>query len=718
LTSKQSKSKTKAIKDEGILNWNSALTRLVSSKSKTIEKLVSSGYTQLKDLLWILPLKTQVHPPVNHYAYASDESLFQGIGKVLNIQHKPNFKSKGRGRTPLANLTLIVQDAFSNGTLTLKWFNCYPSQVKALKSLEYIHFSGQVSSYMGQVQLISPDFHEITIEEFSKSKDYWSDLHQISLKVQYPTVNGISPHLLLGVFNKIPESLWKSLHDYLPQSFREDRDLLPLGEAFRRVHGKCSIELATGNELEKAHNRLIYEEFFREQIMLILRKKHQHRIKGIQFKSNNWEPYLNLFPYTLTDDQKSTMKEVASDLSSGHPMMRLVQGDVGSGKTTIAFLSSFLAKDSGYQSALMCPTESLALQHYLSAKELFGEKIKIDLLVGSLTKKEKEQVVYKLIQNETDLVIGTHALIQDSVSFKNLGLVIIDEQHKFGVEQRLKLVNKGKGTHCLIMTATPIPRSLSLTQYGDLDVSIIKSIPSDRKGTQTRIVGPPTYQKYLSFFKTRISMGEQAYVVVPAIEENEEQDILNLEIVLKKYKEYFPDFRIIGLHGKMKANEKNDAFISFRNKEVDIMISTSVIEVGINNPNATIMAILNPERFGLSSLHQMRGRVGRGNKPGFCFLVNDKQISPTSMERLNIIEKNSDGFKIAEEDLRIRGEGNLFGKEQSGIRPTKVLASLILHQETLEWAREDVEKLSENYPEVFAQLSEELGKDDILYKTV
>lgn len=704
---------------EGALSWSSALTRLVKGRpSKTIEKLLASGYTQLKDLLWILPLKTQVHPPVNIYAMAVNESLFQGVGKVLNTQHKPNFKSKGKGKTPLGNMTLIVQDAFSNGTLTLKWFNCYPSQVTALKNLEYIHFSGAVSSYMGQMQIISPDYNEITREEYQKPKEFWMSQSQAQLKVQYPTINGISPHLLLGVFNKIPVSLWENLHEYLPETIIQRHDYIELGEAFRRVHGKCALEYAIGDELEKAHARLIYEEFFREQVRLLLRRKHQHEMDAPRFSELNWQTYTSFFPYELTDDQKRTMMEVGDDLGSGYPMMRLIQGDVGSGKTTIAFLASFLAKDSGFQAALMCPTESLALQHFLSAKELFGDHIRLELLVGSLTKKEKDEVISRLSSGQIDLIIGTHALIQDSVSFNKLGLAIIDEQHKFGVEQRLKLVNKGEGAHCLIMTATPIPRSLSLTQYGDLDVSVIKSIPSDRKGTQTRIVSPQTYQKYLSFFKTRISMGEQAYVVVPAIEESEEQDILNLELVLKKYKEYFPDFRIIGLHGKMKAAEKNQAFISFRNKEVDILISTSVIEVGINNPNATIMSILNPERFGLSSLHQMRGRVGRGDKPGFCFLVNDKQISQTAMERLAIIENNKDGFKIAEEDLRIRGEGNLFGKEQSGVRPTKVLASLILHQDTLESARRDVENIMTDHPAIFQQLSQALGKDDILYKTV
>ena len=704
---------------QGELHWGSALTRLTKGKpSKTIEKLLAAGYHQLQDLLWIFPLKTQIIAPVSPYHQAAEGDLFQGIGKVLNYQHRPNFKSKGKGRTPLGNVTIVVQDAFSMGTFTLKWFNCYPSQVNNLKSYNYFHFTGQVSSFMNQLQLISPDVNEIELSEFQKDLQSWQQGAEKSLKVQYPTVNGISPHLLLGVINKIPEKLWKTLNDYLPEKLRQERGMIPLGEAFRRVHGKSSVELASGDSLKEAHDRLIYEEFFREQVKLILRRNQQHSLQSAPFEEVDWQKHTHYFPYELTPDQSETMIDVAEDLKSGHPMMRLIQGDVGSGKTTIAFLSALMARDSGFQSALMCPTESLALQHFLSAKETFKDHLKIDLLVGSLKKKEKEEVVAKLMSGETDLVIGTHAIIQESVNFKKLGLAIIDEQHKFGVEQRLKLVNKGQSVHCLIMTATPIPRSLSLTQYGDLDVSVIKSIPSDRKGTQTRIVNPATYQKYLSFFKTRISMGEQAYVVVPAIEESEEQDILNLELVLKKYKEYFPDFRIIGLHGKMKAEEKNEAFIAFRNKEVDVMISTSVIEVGINNPNATIMSILNPERFGLSSLHQMRGRVGRGDKPGFCFLVNDKQISATALERLSIIENNKDGFKIAEEDLRIRGEGNLFGKEQSGERPTKVLASLIEHQDTLVKAREDVLTLEKDFPTIYSQLANELSQDDLLFKTI
>ena len=261
-----------------------------------------------------------------------------------------------------------------------------------------------------------------------------------------------------------------------------------------------------------------------------------------------------------------------------------------------------------------------------------------------------------------------------------MAIAIIDEQHKFGVEQRLKLVSKTKGAHCLIMTATPIPRSLSLTQYGDLDISTIKVMPKGRKGHKTRIVTPDNFSNFLNFINTRLSMNEQVYIVVPAINESETQDFLHLTQVLEKFKAIFPEYKVCGLHGQLKSEEKSRAFKDFKNHEIDILIATSVIEVGINVPNATIMAILNPERFGLSSLHQLRGRVGRGSKPGFCFLVNDKKVSLESMNRLKVIEQNNDGFSIAEHDLKIRGEGDIFGKNQSGSITTKKLANIVIHQ--------------------------------------
>lgn len=704
------------------INWSSPVRSLIGKrKSKTIDKLESCGLDSLSDLLWIFPLKTLIMPPISSFSRAQDGSYFKGIGKVLNFRHQPNFRGSGKGRAPLSNVTVIFQDRFSQATLSCKWFNCYPSAVSSLKELDYALISGAVSSYLGVTQLVSPEYIQITKNEFDQDKDHWlasGEDQEDEVKVFYPTIQGISPSHLGGLFQKIPDELWKDIADFLPNEVRDKRKLISLGEAFNRIHGKSTGDNLDAKSLDEARRRLIYEEFFTEQVKLLTRKELLKEKQAITFKNLNWEIYNKLFPYLLTQGQSQALEEITCDLMSGSPMMRLIQGDVGSGKTTVSFIASRLVINEGYQAALMCPTESLALQHYLTAKETFGDSITIECLVGSLKKTEKDDILARMASGELDFVIGTHALFQDSVRFKKLGLVTIDEQHKFGVAQRLKLVNKGEGVHCMLMTATPIPRSLSLTQYGDLEISTIKSMPSNRKGTKTRIVSPDTYAKYLSFLKTRIEMKEQAYVVVPAIEESLAQDMLNLELVLKKYREYFPQFIVEGLHGKMKPEEKNEAFLKFREKEIDILISTSVIEVGINNLNATVMAILNPERFGLSSLHQMRGRVGRGDKPGFCFLVNDKAIQPHALGRLKVIESSNDGFIIAEEDLKMRGEGNIFGKEQSGERSTKVLASLIDHQDSLNAAKEDVETIRDKFPSLFMQIKKKVAEDDILLKTI
>jgi ATP-dependent DNA helicase RecG len=367
--------------------------------------------------------------------------------------------------------------------------------------------------------------------------------------------------------------------------------------------------------------------------------------------------------------------------------------------------------------ALMCPTEALATQHFESFKQL-NPALNLELLLGSTKAKERKVILKNLIDGETEIVIGTHALFQDTVQFKKLGLAIIDEQHKFGVEQRLRLVSKGNGTHSLIMTATPIPRTLSLAQYGDLDISSIKMMPAGRKGIKTRITEKVNYAKYVEFVKGRLSLGEQAYFVFPAIEESETIDIQNVKESLKRYQETFKGFRVDMLHGQMKSEEKEKTVQDFRDKKIDILVSTSVIEVGINIENATIMSIYNPERFGLSSLHQLRGRVGRGDKAGFCFLVLDKEISPDSYQRLKVIEQNLDGFVIAEEDLKFRGEGDLFGVDQSGTVTSKRLANFLTHTAILEQVVSDVEKFQKSHPELLEPHFERLAKDQKILDTI
>jgi len=402
-------------------------------------------------------------------------------------------------------------------------------------------------------------------------------------------------------------------------------------------------------------------------------------------------------------------------------MMRLIQGDVGCGKTTIAMLAAMIVIENKAQVALMCPTEALASQHFISSKELFDSSLyNVRLLLGSTPSKEKKIIQKDLEEGKIDFIIGTHSLIQETIRFKELGLAIIDEQHKFGVDQRIRLTSKTTGAHCLIMSATPIPRSLSLTQYGDLDISTIKVMPSGRKGHKTRIVTVDKYQQFLSFIKTRLTLKEQVYIVVPAINESDEieQDFHNLVNILNQFKKYFPEYVVEGLHGQMKSEDKSIMFQAFKDHKVDILVSTSVIEVGINVLNATVMAIMNPERFGLSSLHQLRGRVGRGDKPGFCFLVNDKSVSNLSMERLKVIENNTDGFKIAEEDLKIRGEGDLFGTDQSGSMAQKRLANIILHADVLSEAREDAYQLIHNKDPDIEKLLIKYADDERIFTTV
>ncbi len=696
------------------LTWSSTLEDLLGKKSKkTYEKLYSSDINTLEDLLWIFPLRVLELPPVNQFRFAEEGKIFIGRGKLINVQAKPNFRIRGKGRALLYNVVATVKDLLSEDFITLRWFNTYGSVKQKLEKMNYLEFMGEVSVFSNALQIVNPE--TFSIEDLNSESHFQKT--GTDLKIQYPTVNGISGIHIKKIIDQIPSKLWDSLEEILPEKIILERDLLNLKDAFKILHAK----IKPNDELQvKAETRLIYNEFFNDQIKIYLRRQFLKKPKAkiVTIDSDLEKKYLNCFPYQLTIDQIKTWDAVKNDFSRGEPMMRMVQGDVGCGKTSIAFLACAMTSANGLQSAFMCPTEALALQHFMSAKEYFEQSnVRIALLLGSTPAKNKKIIYKELVNGEIDLIIGTHSLFQESVVFKNLSLAIIDEQHKFGVEQRISLTNKGEGTHCLIMSATPIPRSLSLTRYGDLDISIIRSMPIGRKGHKTRIVTTETHSQYLSFIKTRLSMNEQIYVVVPAINESAEIEIHHLEEVLEIYKQYFNEFKIKGLHGQMKAEEKQQIFTEFKNGDFQLLVSTSVIEVGINVPNATVMSILNPERFGLSSLHQLRGRVGRGDKPGFCFLVLDKEISNISKERLKVIENNTDGFIIAEEDLKLRGEGDLFGKEQSGSKERK-FANLILHSDLLELARNDLYKyLNLNDPKLIEQIAK-ISKDAKIFNTI
>ncbi len=673
------------------IEWSSPLSTLFSAKGgATLDGLLEAHFRKVEDLLWIFPLRIEELPPVRPFSYASEGLLFKGQGKILNVQSRANFWAKGRRGALLQNVSVHVKDLHSEEILLLRYFNCYSSVVQKLKGLELIEFSGEVTAAKGEKYLANPQCDAL-VEKADLSQT--SDM-PLELRIHYPTVNGLAGKFLQKVLDKIPQKLWEEIPESLPEFIVKERKLLSKTLTFNILHGRKQNVPEWNEHLEReAKSRLAYEEFFHEQLKIYLRRKFFKKPEAQIFISEDsyFEGLLKKLPFTLTEDQALVLKEIRADLLLGHPMMRLLQGDVGCGKTAVASLASLMVlQEKGTQVALMCPTESLALQHFESLTKQLPE-LQVTLLLGSTPLASKKQIQAKLASGDIRFIIGTHALIQESVSFKNLAMAIIDEQHKFGVEQRLKLTEKAPGVHCLIMTATPIPRSLRLTQYGDLDISTIKTMPVGRKGIKTRIVSPENFENFLSFIKTRMSMGEQGYVVVPAINESETLDIRHLEEVSEKFTKYFPEFKIATLHGQLKADEKAKAFKSFLAHEHDLLVATSVIEVGINVPNASFMAIMNPERFGLSSLHQLRGRVGRGDKPGFCFLICDKKPALESLERLKVIEEHTDGFIIAEEDLKIRGEGDLFGTEQSGVQ-TRRFANSFLYPKELEKAIEDAKR--------------------------
>lgn len=687
------------------INWSSAIVSLAKGKkpSPTLEKLNGAGVQSLSDLLWILPLRIHKSPSPSPFRDAQLNQFFRGSGKVIHVEIRPAFGRRGKGNILLYNGFVILKDDLSHETLSLRWFNLYPNQKKQIEGLERISFLGQVQEFKAQKQIINPQI--LTTEEISP------------YIIEYPTVNKLPGSTFKKAIELIPQGLWSKVPQVLPELGYDKK--ISLGEAFRIIHGRIAPEEFSQKLKDEAEERLIYEEFLIDQLKIQTRRKFIKKKSApkVSVSEKELRKLKQTLPFELTVDQEKVFSDILKDFESGHPMMRMVQGDVGCGKTVVAYLASRVVNANNLQVALMCPTEALALQHFASFKELSPE-VSIEVLLGSTKAKEKKSVLSRLKSGDIHIVIGTHALFQDSVEFQNLGLAIIDEQHKFGVEQRLRLVAKGEGTHSLIMTATPIPRTLSLAQYGDLDISSIKTMPQGRKGIKTRITEKVNYEKYVEFVKGRLALGEQAYFVFPAIDESETLDLQNVKESLKKYQASFKGFRVEMLHGQMKPEEKEQVVQAFRDKKIHILVSTSVIEVGINIPNSTIMSIYNPERFGLSSLHQLRGRVGRGDKPGFCFLVLDKEVSPESYQRLEVIEKNLDGFVIAEEDLKFRGEGDLFGVDQSGSVSSKKLANFLTHTAILEQVVQDIDKLKIEHPSLLNPIFEKLAKDQKILDTI
>ena len=456
--------------------------------------------------------------------------------------------------------------------------------------------------------------------------------------------------------------------EILPEAVRTEYGILPAEEAYHAIHQPRDMEQAV-----QAKKRLIFEEFFVFSAGLSLMRSSRAEKKCTPYHNFNMKPFYGSLPFALTGAQRRAVEEILSDFRSGKPMNRLVQGDVGSGKTMVAAAAAYCAAGNGAQTALMAPTEILAEQHYASLSKLFAPLgITVDLLTGSMTVRQKREARERLASGETQVVVGTHALLTDATRFLRLGLVIADEQHRFGVAQRSKLSEKGEDPHLLVMSATPIPRTLALLMYGDLDVSILDELPPGRQTVETFLVGESYRARINAFIRKQVAEGYQCFVVCPAVEENQELGVKAASAWAETLQQtVFPDLRIALLHGQMKGAEKEAAMAAFARGEADVMVATTVIEVGVDVPNATLMVIEDADRFGLSQLHQLRGRVGRGKAKSYCILTSHNR-NPETLQRLKALCKTNDGFRIAEEDLKLRGPGDFFGSRQSGLPAFRV----------------------------------------------
>lgn len=586
---------------------------------------------------------------------------------------------KGRGRNPRKQtLKLLIQD--ETGAMEVVFFNAGFLEKTLKKGEDYLLF-GKVSVNMGRFQMLHPDLTK-----------YEQDQEQSILPV-YPLTEGISQGELRK-YQRIASSLLPDLAEYLPEKTRERNRLCGIHYAIQNIHFPSDKQ-----RLQQARFRLIFDELlFLQTGLLAIKHRMESANKGICFSDTvNMNELTGSLPYELTGAQKRVLKEINHDMESDKVMNRLVQGDVGSGKTIIAAAAMFKAVKSGFQAVMMAPTELLARQHYDGLKQLFSSfGIQTGFLSGSIPQKEKKEILMLLEKGELDIIIGTHAVIQPGVNFFNLGLVVTDEQHRFGVNQRALLSQKGDNPDILVMTATPIPRTLAVILYGDLDVSVIDELPPGRQQIITRAVKAQGREAAYEFIRREVKKGRQAYVVAPLIEDSENLDAKSALGLYDELKDRFQECSVAFLHGAMKQADKDRIMEEFQSGRTQVLVSTVVIEVGINVPNATVMLIENAERFGLAQLHQLRGRVGRGSEQSYCILISDGG-SKVSEERAEIMKATNDGFVIAEKDLELRGPGEFFGMRQHGV-PELKLADLVKHIKILNTVRLEAEQILEEDP--------------------
>jgi len=617
------------------------------------------GIYTLEDLITYFPrdYEDRSKPKSICECVDGEEALIEAlvVYRITEIRLKRNTMYK-----------LQVRDETASCTIT--WFN--QSYLKNIfKVGQKYKFYGKITNKQGKYEMTSPVYD---IEGKDNNTGKIIPIYPLTYKLSQNTIRKIIENGLQEVKGNLEETL--------PEYILKDYKLLGREEAITKIHFADEII-----DFSIARKRLVFEELLSMQLALLeLKNNYTNDTKGIRFsKDAKMSEIINKLPFKLTKAQLKVLEEIDNDMESEKPMNRLLQGDVGSGKTVVAMISAYKAVKSGYQVAIMAPTAILASQHLESFQGLLHDLgIKCELLISSVTKKNKERILRELANGEIDILIGTHAMLEENVVFKNLGLVVTDEQHRFGVKQRTTIVEKGQNPDVIVMTATPIPRTLALILYGDLDISIIDELPPNRKKIDTFAVRKSLEERINKFIKEQIKEGRQTYIVCPLVEENDEMNLKSVTELCEKYKtETFSEFRVEYLHGKMKAKEKDSIMEEFKNGNIDILISTTVIEVGVNVPNASIMVVENAERFGLAQLHQLRGRVGRGEYKSYCILKYEGN-SETTRQRMKVMCDTNDGFIISEKDLELRGSGDFFGTEQHGL-PAFKIANLFEDMPTL-----------------------------------
>lgn len=658
------------------------LKGLTAPQAKLFNRL---GVVTIRDLLYFFPRRYNDFSSlkrIHELNYGQTETV---IGRVIEVQTR-----RSRQGRPMVTATI----ADETGAIQATWFN-QPYLVRNLPRGRPIVISGRVDQFLGRLSFNAPEW-----------EPWEEDLtHTGRLVPVYPLTEGLWERNTRKLIKAVVDRWTDAVADFLPRETRERQRLFSLPTALRQIHFPES-----SSQLELAQRRLAFDEFLLIRLAALIRKRRwQESAPAAALVAD--QPvlcqFLNSLPFSLTKAQRRALDQILADLEQTCAMSRLVQGDVGSGKTVIAVACLLMAVANGFQGVFMAPTEILAEQHYKSVSSLLGgialpdrgiEEVQVGRLTGSLSRVEKDELYAAVSDGRVSIVVGTHALIEEGVEFQRLGLAVIDEQHRFGVLQRASLRQKGYNPHVLVMTATPIPRSLALTLYGDLDISVIDEMPPGRQEIRTARFSPGEREDAYEFIRQQVDQGRQAFIICPLVEESEKIEAKAATVEYRRLQtEVFPNLRLGLLHGRMKGPEKDTVMKSFRSGELDVLVSTSVVEVGIDIPNATVMLVEGADRFGLAQLHQFRGRVGRGDHQSYCILLSDSD-SDVARKRLSAMEGTSDGFALAEIDLELRGPGEMMGTRQSGMPDLKI--AKLSDVRTLELARDEASNLLERDPEL------------------